>query len=298
MGHSWQGTQNCAIPWSIPYRVIDMSETVKNSEQLQKLADRFRRETLQIHAAATETRVASSLSAVELYTCLFYGGLLRHNPADPRDPARDRFIVSKGHGSISLYPILADRGYFPKEELANVCKSGSFLGGIPDPIIPGYETVNGSLGHGPGVGSGMALALKRQGSDRRVVVVTGDGELHEGAVWEAFLFAAQHKLDNLTIIVDDNARCMMNDTRNVVGLAPLDDKFRAFGWLAEEVDGHDTAALCEVINRVMLSDFAGPRAVIAKTIKGKGVPSLEGDPLCHIRTLTQTEVGELIGCEP
>lgn len=275
-----------------------MSETKLNSQALGELAARFRAATLRIHAAAPETRVASSLSAVEIYTSLFYGGLLRHNPANPRDPARDRLIVSKGHGSISLYPILADRGFFPKEELARVCQRGSFLGGIPDPVIPGYETVNGSLGHGPGVGSGMALALKRQGSDRRVVVVTGDGELHEGAVWEALLFAAHHQLDNLVLIVDDNARCMMDNTARVVGLAPLASKFRAFGWSTDEVDGHDVGALVAVIGRAMTSDYPGPRAVIARTIKGKGAPSLEGDPLCHVRTLSPTDVEGLIGGSP
>ena len=269
-----------------------------NVGELKKQAARVRAETLRIHAAAPETRVASSLSAVEIYVCLFYGSLLRHNPADPRDPARDRLIVSKGHGSISLYPILADRGFFPKEELKRVCRPGSFLGGIPDPVIPGYETVNGSLGHGPGVGAGMALALKRQGSDRRVVVVTGDGELHEGAVWEAFLFAAQHKLDNLVLIVDDNSRCMMDDTARVVGLAPLADKFRAFGWSAAEVDGHDVEDLCAALGAAQGGDFPGPRAVIAHTIKGKGAPSLEGDPLCHVRTLTPQEVEELTGGAP
>ena len=269
-----------------------------NVGELKERAARVRAETLRIHAAAPETRVASSLSAVEIYVSLFYGGLLRHNPADPRDPARDRLIVSKGHGSISLYPILADRGFFPKEELQRVCRPGSFLGGIPDPVIPGYETVNGSLGHGPGVGAGMALALKRHGSDRRVVVVTGDGELHEGAVWEAFLFAAQHRLDNLVLIVDDNSRCMMDDTARVVGLAPLADKFRAFGWSAAEVDGHDVAALAAAIGAAQAGDFPGPRAVIAQTVKGKGAPSLEGDPLCHVRTLTPQEVEELTGGAP
>ncbi len=275
-----------------------MNREKNNGAQLANLAAGFRADTLRIHAAAPETRVASSLSAVEIYTCLFFGGLLRHNPANPRDPARDRLIVSKGHGSISLYPILAARGFFPKEELARVCQPGSFLGGIPDPVIPGYETVNGSLGHGPGVGSGMALALKRQGSDRRVVVVTGDGELHEGAVWEAFLFAAQHKLDNLVLIVDNNARCMMDNTVNVVSLEPLADKFRAFGWSADEVDGHDAGALCAAIEKATASDHPGPRAVIAHTVKGKGAPSLEGDPLCHVRTLTPQEVEELTGGAP
>lgn len=275
-----------------------MSAEMKSPGELQAVAARVRAATLRIHAAAPETRVASSLSAVEIYVCLFYGGLLRHNPADPRDPARDRLIVSKGHGSVSLYPILADRGFFPKEELARVCKPGSFLGGIPDPVIPGYETVNGSLGHGPGVGAGMAVALKRQGADRRVVVVTGDGELHEGAVWEAFLFAAHQKLDNLVLIVDDNGRCMMDDTARVVGLAPLADKFRAFGWSVDETDGHDVGALRATIRRAMESAFPGPRAVIAHTVKGKGAPSLEGDPLCHVRTLTPEEVEELTGGAP
>jgi transketolase len=270
-----------------------------NPTELRTLADRFRAQTLRIHAAAPETRVASSLSAVEIYTCLFYGGLLRHNPADPRDPARDRLIVSKGHGSISLYPILADRGFFPAAELARVCRSGSFLGGIPDPVIPGYETVNGSLGHGPGVGSGMAVALKRQGSDRRVVVVTGDGELHEGAVWEAFLFAAQHKLDNLVLIVDDNARCMMNDTaRTSWALRRWRTSSARSAGPPRRWTGTTSAGWSKRSAAAMASDFPGPRAVIAHTIKGKGSPALEADPLCHIRTLTPDEVEELIGAAP
>ncbi|HQF19805.1 MAG TPA: transketolase [Kiritimatiellia bacterium] len=275
-----------------------MTSAHQHSGSLRELAARFRADTLRIHAQAPETRVASSLSAVEIYTCLFYGGLLRHNPANPRDPARDRLIVSKGHGSISLYPILADRGFFSPEELARVCRPGTFLGGIPDPIIPGYETVNGSLGHGPGVGTGMAIALQRQGSDRRVMVVVGDGELHEGAVWEALLFAAQQKLNNLILIVDDNGRCMMDYTSHVVDLAPLPDKLRAFGWSVEEVNGHDVDALCATLRRSMESSFPGPRAVITHTIKGKGAPALEDDPLCHVRTLTPGEVEELTGGAP
>lgn len=277
------------------YERYAMNETKVDDPQLRALADQFRVEALRIHAIAPETRIASSLSAVEIYTCLFYGGLLHYNPANPRDPSRDRLIVSKGHGSISLYPILADLGFFNRAELVKVCKPGSFLGGIPDPVIPGYETVNGSLGHGPGVGSGMALALKRLGSKSRVVIVTGDGELHEGAVWEAFMFAAQHRLDNLTMIVDDNSRCMLNDTERVIGLAPMADKFKAFGWSATHVDGHDTIALCASIRQAMSSDFAGPRAVIARTIKGKGVPALENDPLCHIRTVSAADIQKLTG---
>jgi transketolase len=146
-------------------------------------------ETLRIHRRAPETRLASSLSPVEIFVALYYGGVLRFNPTQPLTETRDRCIISKGHGSICMYPILADLGFFAMEELEHVCESGSFLGGIPDPVIPGYETVNGSLGHGLGVATGMALGLNRKGSDRDVFVIAGDGELHEGSNWEAAMFA-------------------------------------------------------------------------------------------------------------
>ena len=152
-------------------------------KELQEQADWVRRETLKIHKIAPETRLASSLSAVEILTVLYYGRVLAFDPHHIHAENRDRLIISKGHGSISLYPILADCGYFPKDELLKVCKEGSFLGGIPDAIIPGYETINGSLGHGLGVGCGMALALKRKERKETVFVLVGDGELFEGSVW-------------------------------------------------------------------------------------------------------------------
>ena len=194
-------------------------------------------ETLRIHRRSLETRVASSLSPIEIFVVLYYGGFLRQDPSNPRWPGRDRCIISKGHGSLCMYPILADLGFFPALELERVCQSGSFLGGIPDPVIPGYETVNGSLGHGAGVGSGMALALKRRGADQRVYVVTGDGELHEGSNWEAFMFAAQHRLDNLMVVVDNNQISMLGPTDDMVSHRDLKAKFEAFGWSASEVAG-------------------------------------------------------------
>ena len=142
-------------------------------EELQQKADWVRRETIRLHGKSPETRLASSLSAVEILTVLFYGGKLKFDPSSPDWEGRDRFIVSKGHGSISFYPILADLGFFPKEELEIIGRKESFLGSIPDPVIPGYETVNGSLGHGPGVGTGMALGLKVRKSDSKVVVMVG-----------------------------------------------------------------------------------------------------------------------------
>lgn len=159
---------------------------------LKDKALRIRKETLNIHRTSQETRIASSLSCVEILTVLYYGKILNFKSSEPNWENRDRFIISKGHGAISLYPILADVGYFSRSELANVGKEGSFLGGIPDYIIPGFETTNGSLGHGLGVACGVSLALKRKKRKEKVFVLMGDGELYEGSVWEAVMFAGEH----------------------------------------------------------------------------------------------------------
>lgn len=240
------------------------------------------RETLRIHRRAPETRLASSLSSVEIFVALYYGGVLRHDPAAPLAEYRDRLIISKGHGSICMYPILADLGFFPAQELELVCQAGGFLGGIPDPVIPGYETVNGSLGHGLGVATGIALGLKRRASDRAVFVVAGDGELHEGANWEAAMFAAHHQMDNLNLIVDDNSISMLDYTDKIVGHGDLAGRFAAFGWHAEEVDGHDVIAVRKRLAALKESHLGKPKVLVAKTKKGHGVPKLEGEPLCHI----------------
>ena len=257
--------------------------------RLQQKALWVRRETLLIHGRAPETRVASSLSAVEILVALRYGGLMTFNPADPRWEGRDRLVISKGHGSICYYPILADLGYFPRQELERVCQPGSFLGGIPDTLIPGYESINGSLGHGLGVACGMALALKRRGSGACVYVLLGDGELNEGSVWEAVMFAAQHGLDNLVAIVDNNKLCMLDRCERVMNLEPLEQRFNAFGWGCRRVDGHDLELLPPALAAARAA--AGlPQLVIADTAKGKGVAALEGDILCHVRTLAPAEI--------
>ncbi len=262
---------------------------------LKERAKFLRVETLKIHKAAPEVRVASSLSPVELFTSLFYGKLLHYNPVDPRDENRDRFVISKGHGSICMYPLLADLGFFDKAELNNVCKSGSFLGGIPDPIIPGYETVNGSLGHGLGVACGMALALKTKKSAKKTVVLTGDGELNEGANWEAIMCAAQHKLDNLTLIVDYNKVSMLDFSKNIIDLNSLTEKFNAFHWDVYEIeDGHDVEQVYNTLHRVLSAHKQKPKVVIAHTIKGKGVPFLETHPLSHILSVKSEDIDGLI----
>jgi transketolase len=213
---------------------------------------------------------------------LYYGGVLRFDPRQPLAATRDRCVISKGHGSICMYPILADLGFFPPEELLHVCESGSFLGGIPDPVIPGYETVNGSLGHGLGVATGMALGLRRRGDSNSVFVMVGDGELHEGANWEAIMFAAQHGLDNLHVIVDNNRISMLGPTDDIVAHGSLPDKFRAFGWDTQEVDGHDVAAVQAALLAQKSSYSGRPSLLVAHTLKGRGVPGLENAPLAHI----------------
>lgn len=252
-------------------------------------------ETLRMHRLAPETRVASSLSAVEIFTALYYGGLLEHNGADPRWEGRDRLIVSKGHGSICLFPILADRGYFNKIELDRICQEGSFLGGIPDTVIPGYETINGSLGHGIGVACGMALGLKRKGSTSHVFVVAGDGEFCEGSMWEGIMFAAHHRLDNLTLIIDNNRLCMLDRCEKIMTVEPFDRRFEAFGWQAERADGHDLTVLHAALGGLKRREANGrPAVLIADTVKGRGVPELEADTLCHLRTLSAEEIDRSI----
>lgn len=252
-----------------------------------------RAETLKIHKIAPGIRVASALSCVEILVALHYGNILQCNPKKPYDEERDRFIISKAHGTVSYYPVLADLGYFPKNQLSKVGKSGSILGDIPDNSIPGYETINGSLGHGLGVACGIALALKAKESQRSVYVLLGDGELYEGSVWESIMFASQHKLDNLVLIIDNNKICMLDYCSKIINLEPIEDKLKCFGWEVFSVDGHDIEKLQAVLSKSSCLRSGKPKVVIANTIKGKGVPKLEGDSLCHIRALKPEEIDAL-----
>ncbi len=251
-------------------------------------------ETLKIHRSAPETRVASALSCIEIFSTLYYGDLIKYYPHDPLNSDRDRVIISKGHGSICFYPILADLGFFKMDELKNVGQEGSFLGGIPDPIIPGYETINGSLGHGLGVACGIAVSLKRRKKNQNVIVIVGDGELNEGSNWEAINFAAHHKLDNLLLIIDDNKISMLNFSARIINAAPLSEKFAAFGWEISDIDGHDIPALYTAISTCLKSRNKKPKVISAHTVKGRGVPSLENKPLSHIMNIKSEEIDEIL----
>lgn len=263
-------------------------------DKLKAKASWVWRETIKIHKAAPETRLASSLSDIEIFVTLYYGSILKFKPAEPLWEERDRFVVSKGHGGVSLYPILADLGFFSKDELSRVCKPGSLLGSIPDSSVPGFETVNGALGHGLGVACGMALGLKVKQSGSLVFVLSGDGELYEGSIWEAAMFAAHYKLHNLILIVDNNGISMLGYCKDCLNISPLQDKFRSFGWRAETVDGHDIEQMSAALKDLKHDNAGGPKVLIANTIKGRGVPQLEGNPLCHSRSLRSEEIDELL----
>lgn len=260
---------------------------------LLKKSNFVRRETLKIHKILPETRIASSLSCVEIYVALFYGKIIKFNPKKPNDEDRDRFIISKGHGAISLYPILADLGFFDKKELKNVGKN--FLGSIPDPIIPGIETVNGSLGNGLGIGCGISLALRTKKSLRNVIVLGGDGELYEGSVWEAIMFASHHQLDNLTFIIDNNKVSMLDYCKNIIDLDPITDKFKSFNWDVYKIKkGNDVFSVYETFKEVIPKRNGKPKVIIVETIKGKGVPFLEKSRLSHVLTIPASQIDKYI----
>lgn len=271
-----------------------MIKKLKESE-LNKKSEWVWRETIKIHHNSPETRVASSLSPIEILVTLYYGGFLNITPNEPLSNRRDRVIISKGHGSLCLYPMLADLGFFSKKELKKVCSAGSFLGGIPDPVIPGYETINGSLGHGVGVGSGIAFALKNKKINKKVFVLTGDGELHEGSNWEAFMFAAQHKLNNLIVLVDNNKISMLDHTDNILSHRNLFNKMKNFGWVPYEVDnGHNVNMIAKSLQKAINNKEKKPKIIIFNTKKGNKVPNLENLPLSHVIAINPETIETLL----
>jgi transketolase len=224
--------------------------------------------------------IGSSLSLIEILRVL-YDNILNHDPGNPIAENRDRFILSKGHGCLALYAILADKGYFPKSKLRTFCHSQSILGGHPERgKIPGVEASTGALGHGLSVGVGMALAARIKGAEHQVFVVLGDGEINEGSVWEAAMCAGKHKLGNLTVLVDYNKFQSYGETNIVQDLEPLADKWRSFNFSVGQVDGHDVGALGHLLGAIPL-ETAKPSAIICHTVKGKGIAIAEHEPTWH-----------------
>lgn len=249
---------------------------------LQKKSNELRKVVFECICRGGGGHIAGSLSIAEILTVLYYKAL-NIDPKNPKDPERDRFILSKGHAAVALYAILADRGFFPRSELNKYGKKGSMLGGHPDMHkVPGVEASTGSLGHGFPFGVGMALASKLDKKNYRVFILLGDGECQEGSIWEAAMFAPQHKLDNVIAIIDYNKIQAMDRLDKIVALEPLVDKWKAFGWEAREADGHDISALEEVFNSVPFAS-SKPNLIIAHTIKGKGISFMEDVSIWHYR---------------
>ena len=229
------------------------------------------------------------LSAADLLATLFFH-VLRLDPARPLDPTRDRFVMSKGHASAALYATLALAGFLPKAALETYMKPYSALNGHPDHTkVPGVEANTGPLGHGLPISVGMALAAKTDRASWRTFVLTGDGELQEGSNWEAIMAAAHFKLDNLTAIVDRNRLQQGDTTEHTIGLEPLADRWRAFGWGVVEVDGHDLASLVSTCERLPIEP-GRPTCVIAHTVKGRGVSFMENRVEWHHRVPTANEL--------
>ena len=224
--------------------------------------------------------VGSSMSLIEILRVL-YDDVMRYDPERPRWEGRDRFILSKGHGCLAQYALLADKKFFDVADLRTFCHPTSFLGGHPEfGKVPGVEASTGALGHGLSIGVGMSKAAKMRDLGHRVFVVVGDGEINEGAIWEAAMSAGKHTLDNLVVIVDYNKMQSYGSTREVIDLEPLLDKWHAFGFQAEEVNGHDIEALRAMLTRVPFAAGA-PTAIVCHTVKGKGIPLAEHDPGWH-----------------
>jgi transketolase len=259
----------------------------KKIKELEAKARQIRLMVVEMLARAGSGHPGGSLSSTDILTCLYYS-VLRHNPKDPFWPDRDKFHLSKGHCCPALYAILAEIGYFPKEELLNLRKMGALLQGHPDRHTPGIEVCSGSLGQGLSVALGMSLAYKIDGKDNRVYCLLGDGEIQEGNIWEAAMAAAHYKCDKLCAILDYNGFQIDGRIADVMGLEPLSDKWHSFGWHVIPVDGHNMAALYQAFDAAKKVK-GRPAILIAKTIKGKGVSFMENVADFHGRAPSMDE---------
>jgi transketolase len=264
------------------------------AEELRQRAIEVRLRDLQMVHEAGLGHIGGEFSATDILVTLFFGGVLRYDPANPDDPERDRFVLSKGHSAAALYTILAKAGYFDESDLETFLQPLSRLNGHPDRNkVPGVETNTGPLGHGFPVAVGIAISGQMDGADRRTFVLTGDGELQEGSMWEAAMAAGHFGLDKLVCIVDRNRLQQGDRTETTMGLDPLPDKFTAFGWAVREVDGNDPAALLELFAALPF-ETGRPNCVIANTTKGKGVSFIEDSAAWHHRIPTDDEYEQAV----
>jgi len=263
------------------------------SHDINTLVERshwLRKEVFELLATAKKGHVPSSYSCAEIVTALYYGGFVKYDAKNPRWNERDRVLISKGHAGMVLYPILADLGFFEKSELPKFTKASGILRLYADPSIPGVESTTGSLGHALGIACGYALSAKHAKQTYNSFVVLGDGECYEGSIWEAAMFASHHGLDNIVTFVDRNQLCIIEETEKCLRLGSIEEKFRAFGWNACTVDGHSYSALVPAINKAVSQKNGKPTAIIANTIKGKGISFMEGDARWHNKIPTDDQI--------
>lgn len=253
---------------------------------MKKLTNLIRKSIVKMHSKSSASHSGSALSIVDILAVL-YKKVLNVRPKDPLNIKRDRFILSKGHGSSALYSTLAHCGFFDLELLDGYyIDEGTLPGHLDKEVAPGIEVSTGSLGHGLSIGLGMAIASKLDQIDNKIVVLCGDGEINEGSVWEAIMFAPQAKLDNLTLIVDYNKLQSYGRTNEVINLEPLKDKFESFNWVAVEIDGHNF----QEIEEALLIQASKPKVIIANTIKGKGVSYMEDKFIWHYKSPNEDQL--------
>jgi transketolase len=272
--------------------MLFVNETVT---ALQKKARKLRVDIIKTLHRSQSGHTGGSLSVIDLVTTLYYHKM-RHNPADPKWPGRDRFVLSKGHAAPAQYVALADCGYFPAEDLTTLRQLGSHLQGHPDSKgTPGVEVCTGSLGQGLSMANGMALALRLDKSASRVYAVLGDGELQEGQVWEAFMAASHYKLDNLCVMIDANGLQIDGEVAKVMNVEPIPAKLQAFGCHVLEIDGHDIAQIIAALDAAEAVK-GQPTVIVARTVKGKGVSFFENKAAYHGVTPSDEELPRALAC--
>ena len=256
-------------------------------QEIEAMAKRMRLAALDMAFAAGKggAHLGGGLSCIEIFAAL-YGGILRYDVKNPCWPDRDRFLISKNHCVLAQFPALYEAGYIEEHELKELTKDGGRINGYPLNVEIGLEYSGGSLGMAISVAVGVALALREDKRNARVYVLMGDGELNEGSVWEAFMSAAQYRLDNLTVIIDRNHLCYDGDTEQIMALDDLGEKFRAFQWQVSQCDGHNTGELLQALPKPVMG---GPGVIIAETVKGKGVSFMENRPEWHHGVLNQKQ---------
>ncbi|MBU2696455.1 transketolase [Pimelobacter sp. 30-1] len=277
--------------------MIPPKDTPERQAALDRLTERarfVRLETVRLSRVAGAGHYTSSFSAAELFAALYYA-VLDLRPDEPAWPDRDRFVLSKGHAAIGLYPVLADLGFFPPSDLDTYTRLGSPFGDHPDmKKVAGIDFSSGSLGHGLSIAVGMALGARIGERPYRTFCMLGDGELHEGQVWEAANAAGHYRLGRLVAIVDRNQLCIDGFTDDVMSVEPVEDRFAAFGWQTHRVDGHDLDAVLDVFDALPDDPDGPPQVIVADTVKGRGVRLMEFNPDWHVGNLVGADYDDVI----